>query len=737
MFKYAYVALASAAMGLVVSAAAQAQEVQTAQAAPQAGDVTPLPPVVVYSPNEEITQPKRPTKKGAQQNSGNGATASTAEGTGSATGEPANVFTLGQLDLIGGTVITGDAMWAFSKNTLDSALALAPGVVASNSGGSRNEQLVFVRGFDRFQVPLSIDGIRVYLPADNRIDFARFLTPDISEVQIAKGYTSVLNGPGGLGGAINLVTKKPTKAVEGEVQGGLSFGTDGSYEGYKTYASVGTKQKGYYLQASGTLIDSDGWMLSEKFTPTSVENGGLRINSDTRDWQVNLKAGLTPNATDDYSINYSKQSGSKGAPYHVTDPISIQRYWDWPYWDIESVYWLSHTKVGDASFVETKAYYNTFKNGLFSYDDAAQTTQALPKAFRSYYDDWAGGVSIEGGSDITTWDAIKGAFYYRRDDHGELQDFNVNGVKCGNPPCLTEPNQVTIEDTYSVALENTVHMTKQFDIVGGASYNWRDLLQAQDWVNGSGFVYYQLKDSNANDWQTAAIYRLTSEETLHASVSARTRFPTIFERSSRFGGATSNPLLAPERATNYEIGWADKFAPGSQVATAVFYSDVSDVIESIPIIFNGQAVTQSQNVGDGRYYGVELSSDYSLSKSLLIGGNVTWMRRDITNPSNPAYELTGVPDVKGIAYLTYRLARGFSITPNIEFASSRWTVNTAGTLYYKTGAFGLVNMQAEYDLNSKTSFAVTARNIFDENYQLVDGFPEAGRSFVANVKAKF
>ena len=266
------------------------------------------------------------------------------------------------------------------------------------------------------------------------------------------------------------------------MQGGLSFGTDGSYEGYKTYASVGTKQKGYYLQASGTLIDSDGWMLSEKFTPTSVENGGLRINSDTRDWQVNLKAGLTPNATDDYSINYSKRSGSKGAPYHVTDPISIQRYWDWPYWDIESVYWLSHTKVGDASFVETKAYYNTFKNGLFSYDDAAQTTQALPKAFRSYYDDWAGGVSIEGGSDITTWDAIKGAFYYRRDDHGELQDFNVNGVKCGNPPCLTEPNQVTIEDIYSVALENTVHMTKQFDIVGGASYNWRDLVQAQDWV---------------------------------------------------------------------------------------------------------------------------------------------------------------------------------------------------------------------------------------------------------------
>ena len=38
-------------------------------------------------------------------------------------------------------------------------------------------------GFDRFQVPLSIDGIRVYLPADNRLDFARFLTPDVAQVQ--------------------------------------------------------------------------------------------------------------------------------------------------------------------------------------------------------------------------------------------------------------------------------------------------------------------------------------------------------------------------------------------------------------------------------------------------------------------------------------------------------------------------------------------------------------------------
>jgi hypothetical protein len=32
------------------------------------------------------------------------------------------------------------------------------------------------RGFGRQQVPLMVDGVRIYLPADNRLDFGRFLT---------------------------------------------------------------------------------------------------------------------------------------------------------------------------------------------------------------------------------------------------------------------------------------------------------------------------------------------------------------------------------------------------------------------------------------------------------------------------------------------------------------------------------------------------------------------------------
>ena len=81
-----------------------------------------------------------------------------------------------------------------------------------------------MRGFNRFEVPLLIDGIRVFLPADNRLDYGRFLTSDIAEIQVAKGYVSVLDGPDGMGGAINLVTRKPTKAVEAEASATVDLG---------------------------------------------------------------------------------------------------------------------------------------------------------------------------------------------------------------------------------------------------------------------------------------------------------------------------------------------------------------------------------------------------------------------------------------------------------------------------------------------------------------------------------
>jgi len=752
------------AFGVMLPASSQAQETQVA------AETSTLPPVVVF-------QPKTVTPASAPRASREGQTTRTtpadeasaadaAPGTGgTGTGGPsaAGIFSLGGINLMGGTVVTNEQAWTFQKPTLDQAAALAPGVSDSNSGGTRNERLLFVRGFDRFQVPLTIDGVRVYLPADNRLDFGRFLTgAEIAEIQIAKGYASVLDGPGALGGAINLVTRRPTKELEGEVEQTFTFANDGSYSGFRTSGYAGTKQKYYYLSASGSILDSNGWKLSDDFKPTANENGGWRDHSDVNDWRINVKAGITPNATDEYSISYIKQEGSKGAPVHTTDSIATQKYWDWPWWNVDSVYSHTTTRIGQASYVNTKFYYNTFDNGLFSYSDQALTLMNSSKAFKSYYEDEAYGGSIDAGTDITNWDTLKAAFHYRRDVHNEHnQNFGTGKTStstCGTLSATqladnadptkrvwtcTEPVQRSEEDTYSIAVENTFHFTPRVDLVTGGSYDWRELFKAQEWNSSDGLFNQPMSDSDAWNWQTAAIYRYSDDAKVYASVSHRTRFPTLFERfSSRFGGYYSNPDLKPEESTNYELGWAGRVW-NAQLSTAVFYSDVKNFIQSV-VVDASNKISQSQNLGNGDFYGWEAAADVPITRTLSAGGNVTLISRDISNPTpGSSFELTGVPDAKGIAYVKWAPVDGLTLTPNIEIASTRWTSKTVGsgssakTVYYDIGAYTIANFSAEYEFRPGATLQVTARNLTDENYALTDGFPEPGRSFTAGMRLKF
>lgn len=647
-------------------------------------------------------------------------------------------------DSYGGVTISNRQNETFQRDSLDRAVNLAPGVVSHSTGGTRNEQNIYVRGFDRWQVPLTIDGVRVYLPADNRLDFARFLTPDVAAVQIAKGYVSVLDGPGGMGGQINLVSRKPTREIEGEMRTGLEFGRDGTYLGVKTYGLVGTKQDNYYLQVSGSWRNLAGFMLPESFTPTNHQGAGLRGNSQAYDWSVNAKAGYTPNATDEYSLSFIRQDGEKGAPFHISDPLASQRYWTWPYWRVQNLYFLSNTKIGDASYVKTKAYWSKFDNSLFSYSDPWLATQSTPKAFRSRYTDYALGGDVEAGTDIEGVDTLKIAGHYRFDEHGAWQEnYGQNAaarpVGCvPNVPCNTAPIVYAQEDTYSLAIENMFHPIPEIDIVGGFAYDWRHLRKAEDFVVGAGTISYALRDMSAPNYQGAVIWRYSDTEKVYFNVSDRNRFPTLFERfSSRFGGATSNPALRPERATNFDLGWSSEFAPGSRVAVDVFHSIVTDLIQNVPAPSFGAGVTQSQNVGDGRFWGGEISVDYRVQDDFSLGGNLTLMRRSVTAPFIANFQPIGVPDGKMFLYAGWRPIEGLTLTPNVEMSGNRWTSTTNGAVYYRTGANFLTHFQADYQIHENLKLSGGVRNLFDVAYTLTDGYPEAGRSFYFALKATY
>lgn len=651
-------------------------------------------------------------------------------------------FTLGQIVVTGqppegiavsGQTMTAVAIEAFNRNHLDDAVNLMPGVSSSNGGGARNERLIFVRGFDRFQVPISIDGIRVYLPYDNRLDYGRFLTADVAEIQVAKGYASVLDGPGAMGGAINLVTRKPTKAIDAEVRGTLELDRDGDYAGYNAFALLGTRQDKWYAQASYARSFRDHWDLSKDFVPTAAEDGGARDLSRTEDWRVNAKLGFTPNATDEYSISYTRQEGSKNAPLHVTNPQ--QQAWSWPYWNIESIYFLSTTAVTDKLTLKTRLYRNTFDNLLRGFDNRNQNSQTLPigRVFNSWYDDKAYGGSLQLDY-ATESNRLSLAFHYRRDEHVEYSQVFPTG--------FIEPRQKSAEDTYSIAIEDRLQLSPALSLTAGFSYDWRDLRQSDEFTlnsarNGGRLFGYPLVDADAWNAQGRLDWAPGADTSVHLSLSSRTRFPSLFERfSSRFGGATSNPDLKAERATNLELGASKQFG-AIRVEGSAFYSWLEDAIVQFPFIFDNTAVSQSRNVGKGEYYGVELAVSAQVNATLSLGANYTLTERDFTDPTVPAFEPTGVPRHKAFAWVNWQPLSRVTILPSLEIASDRWTVNSTGTRYYRIGAYVQGNLRVDYEVIDGVVLGAGVRNAFDDNYTLTDGFPEPGRSFFLSARARY
>jgi outer membrane receptor protein involved in Fe transport len=200
---------------------------------------------------------------------------SAAHAQGMASSSPDNsIFNLGQIEqvtitgslfsqAISQSTVSSEEAFKFNALTVDRALDLVTGAASGTTGGPRNERLFFIRGFDRFQSPLFVDGIRVYLPVDNRVDLSFFLTSNLAEIQVEKGYVSVLSGPGAVGGALNLVTRKPTQPFEYEARAGIALSGNGNYNSYNSSGLVGGATDKYYWQASGAVTKTDQFYLSD------------------------------------------------------------------------------------------------------------------------------------------------------------------------------------------------------------------------------------------------------------------------------------------------------------------------------------------------------------------------------------------------------------------------------------------------------------------------------------------
>ncbi len=628
-------------------------------------------------------------------------------------------FELGTVEVTGKRVLptSGDTvavgiedMQERNVKTVAEAVATTPGVTLSNN--SRNEQMFYVRGFDARQVPVYVDGIPLYVPYDGYADFSRFTTFDLSAVRVSKAGASLLYGPNTLGGAVNLVTRKPDKPFEGDVQIGTASGGERSVA-----VNLGGKQDKWYYQLGASYLDADSFPLpkgfkDEKQQPT--DTGNYRENARRTDKRFSFKLGITPNESDEYAVGYVMQRGEKGNPVYTGQSTqrNAVRYWRWPYWDKDSVYFLSNTAIGLNNSIKTRIYYDTYKNGLDMYTSSAYAEHDPT----SSYKDISKGASVEWANTSFDGHILRFAAHYKVDEHTD------------EAGAASEEKHYR-DVTTSFVAEDTISLAERWSLTLGMSRDRRRAKEVYYWPTGS---------AEATNALAKLSYRFGRQDNeLYGIFSRKTRFPTIKDRySARMGAALPNPDLKPENASHFEIGARGEPWVNGKGQVSLFYSRIRNEIQTNVVESDqcgGTTCNQAQNIGRTRHAGIELSLEQQLSPSWSIQTAYTYLNRRNQNDSDVV--LTGTPRHRIVSALKWQPSEKWLLRAEWEAEQGRKVSRGRETI--ASGGYGIANFRARYQANQATEIDFGVNNIGDNWYQLADGYPMPGRVWYANLRYRF
>lgn len=576
------------------------------------------------------------------------------------------------------TVITSKEIEAKQYRTVPEVLKTVPGLNVVASGGPGGQTSIFMRGTNSNHTKVLIDGIEISDPSNSNrsADLAQLLATDVDRIEVLRGPQSGLYGADAVGGVIAIYTKKgegPAK-VNTFVEGG-SFGTFNQGAGAR--GSVG----GFNYSFNIAHFRADDIPVTPR---DLVPPGAPRFGNDYDNWTYSTKLGyqITPN----FEVN------------------AVARY-------TEST--LFYTG-GAANLYQSR----TDVEQLFTRGEAVLTS--FGGSLKSYF-----GVNYTNIKN--DYSVPPGIFDFEGFNDGERVKFDWRSVWTISP-----------RHTFIVGAE---HLEDSAD----TDNNFGDPFSAEEW-NRAVFAELQSEvfrnfflaanvrqDDNETfgshaTWRIAPAYVIDATATkIKGSVGTAFKVPTLSQRFQDFPDPNptwaffGNPDLQPEESTGYDIGFEQALLDDKvRFGATYFYNDITGLIASG--VIDGRST--NVNIGKATTEGVEAFASADLTDNLRLRADYTYTeaRDDIADlwllrrPRNKASLTVGWTPYDPLLLTATVLYVGESADIIRESFSTRTVLPS----------FTVVNVGADYKLNDNMSLYGRIDNLFDEHYEIPDGFEATG-----------
>lgn len=628
------------------------------------------------------------------------------------------------------------------------------------SASSKSKSSISIRGMSANGTLFLIDGRRIAGEVKNPYDLDRIPASSIERIEIIKGPMSTLYGADALGGVINIITKKPTKNLQGDLS--LRYGQNKKGEAKNKNISLSLRGKEdkllYSIFANSTnttaytqkekaevLVQQIGGPNNgSKQKPSNLTLGtpsyalsGLNdiYNQDItykEDSQIYTIGGRFDYLIDDnskfgFDINYleEQRSGSYIANFHPSN-ISPALNKKIPVFNIP-INSKDKNKRFDLAFDYEKLITKNLNLNLRvyrSYYEKRNTTTAKYFKQMGYSSQSASAINaMNANVQILTYEAlinyilnnshILTAGVEKRDENREATVFDNSGKMSEKK---VDYSAIYIQDEWEIAKDLNAILGLRYDRVSNAQN--KTTFKIGIVKNFSDL--FNIRTNFAQGYRTADIRELYINK----------QTPNGLQQGASVVGYD----LKPEFTNSYEIGIFGEYEK-LRYSTAVFFNNIKDRISQVLKQNLNSSYYTFENVSKAETKGFELELSYNILDNLTSNLSYTELRtkNKLTNK-----------DLEFNPKRTINLSFDYQATNDLSFL---FNTRYMGKQYYTeiknsisedkyTKNHTLVDLSTNYKISKNSDFFIGIDNIFDKKVEEVLGV-NVGIFFYTGVKFKF